>query len=420
MSDSELNSDNSQMFFPNWNFSKHSVSPSPFDNDANPKDFSPFPLDLRSPLPTLNFSTSPKFRKADDPRTTNDNIYHKESLSSNYDIKFKLKPNPRINKNRDESDRKRGLCLGFTFNHSNPVKETSVFEFEENIKSMCFVNESTVNESQIKEERRNPQPVDIRFHELTEFESASSDGLESDTPRQSKHSNEFGVKKLLKMEPLYKLFVGHYNEKNWKPNVNLEHDYELKILKALLRILGHKNCDTLVENQFTLISYLSLKPKIRKSKLDLMKSLFKKVYKCLWEKFAYSADASTREEINSLFLNHYFLESAGNQEALKDFDLTLNPTIKRLDCKDIRRFFNARLFKKDFESFVNEGLSRCLQVHRSRKLYQIFLKWENYFLESKCEDDALSKVVRDIRKARFSWVIHDESYLRAFEAYSSK
>jgi len=431
MNEHSANSSQTNIFFPNFNFSKNCGSPEWYDKENLSGNLSPLPSDSRSPLLTLNFTASPVFRFYEDPKLSPmPGVSPRDSPVIFGDHKSKFKLNPKIEKRKKDNS---GLTdLGNISARKTMVRredERGIHDAteiaEEQLKSMLYATESTVHESNMKYVVNESQLKNGKLGDASFFNSDSEDQSEFKSKRgglPKKEKNELSVKKLLKMEPLFCFFVRFFNDCGWTPICSFEQLYELRILKALMRPIGFKNPEMLNEDNFILANYLTSKPKPPIGARNGFNLVMRMAYKRLKSLFLFDLreERLTPDQKTHLFLRHYFAEINGDDSNFDKFDFFDKGNLSKTRIELILGTFKSKLFLRDVSRFVEKDLKSVLDGYRSRKLHRLFLNWEQLFLESKSEAEAVAGVFAEIKSARFVWVYSDEVYFQAFDVYARK
>lgn len=430
MNEPSTKSDQTNVFFPNFNFSKNFGSPELFDKENISNNMSPIYSDFRPPFLTLNFSASPVFRNHEDSKTPYETLSPKDTSSIFPEQKFKLKLNPKIQK-RKKVDMTDLIDLGKTFGKKKQVlrvggsKNYDDNEMGQNCpKNLLCATESTVHESNMKSESKSGLPKNGKFKEAC-FLNSDSENQEFKSKKfdpTKKTQNELQVKKLLKCEPLFCFFVRYFNDGNWMPVCDFEHEYELKIVKALMKPLGFKNPEMLNEDNFILESYLSTKPKSPVLTRNAFNFLMRVTYKRLKSLFVFNLrdEGLSTNQHKHLFFKHYFAEINQGNSNFDAFDFFDKGNLSSTKIEVILRTFKSKNFLKDVREFVQNEFKSVLDNYRTNKLHRLFLNWEQSFLDSKSEKEALNNILSEIKCPRFLWVYSDETYFQAFESYSKK
>ena len=425
------NHDSSNIFFPNFNFNKTHFSPELPSKQNGYNNFSPLPEELRSPILGLNFAASPHFRFQEESKLQSPEYsFLKEGFPHHNEPKFKPKLNSKI---------QRRISLGTTFPTPAEVVCKSVQTKTNSKKEICSdapiidgvfkeilqVNESTIYESHWKSQVRNSVSQKQRPGNASLFDSASDEQTDCKSkPRIGlrKPPNELRVRKLLKMQPLFLFFLRYFNDRNWIPDCNFEHFYELQILKALLKPLGFKNPEMLNTDNFILSKFLSVRQKSPVLARNVFNFLMRVAFKRLKSRFLFNLRELnlTNVETQQKFLAHYFAEISDSDSNFSQFDFFEKGALGNTKIEVILATFKSKTFFNDLNNFVKDDLKEILDNYRANKLSKLFLKWEQVFLDSGTDEQSVAHILNDIESARFVWVYFDDTYYQAFHGYANK
>lgn len=431
MEQSPADHDSSKIFFPNFNFNKNLFSPEPRSKQNGYGNFSPLPEELRSPILGLNFTASPQFRFQDESKLqSSENSFSKEGFPHHNEPKFKPKLNPKIQKR---------ISLGTTFpgsgepvckavqtrtNSKQEIRSDSPL-IDDVFKEIVQTNESTIYESHYKSQARNSPFKKQRPGNESLFDSDSDEPNNcKPKPRTGlrKPPNELRVRKLLKMEPLFIFFVRYFNDRNWIPVCSFEHFYELRILKGLFKPLGFKNPGMLHADNFILSKFLSVKPKSPVLARNVFNFLMRVAFKRLKSRFLFNLRELrlTSVQAQRKFLTHYFAEISDPDSSFSQFDFFEKGALGNTKIELILATFKSKTFFNDLNNFVRDELKELLDTYRANKLNKLFLKWEQVFLDSSSDDQAVTRILIEIDSPRFVWVYSDDTYYQAFQGYANK
>lgn len=425
-------------FSPRFNFDRSPpiLGGTPDHNGAF--SFSPHIYDRRSPILALNFNSSPKDLRLDHSQSvSSDDPFNLNLSPPDPDRKFKPRLNPAILQKKSEkengkADEAQAMSAYSTRDvpkapdpiNSKPSADPEWFDTDEFMKSKIFQNESTVQESHLKSEKAPLQDQLNRFNDNSLFFSDSED----DEPRPGKKAaawkpdTDLPVNKLAKMNALCGYFTKFYNEKNNKPVFDCQNRYELLIVKALLKHLGHKNPDSLPMDPLMLGMALETSWKSNTRCRNVVGLIVRMAVTVLRHRFGMMHDLNhlPKNELKLEFRKRHFGHLTGKFPGILDMDLELHRTTSKLNKEQTVALITAPLFAADFNKFVKEEFPLHLNLYRSRKLFRIFLRAEEIFLSSKSEAEALDQVVKWFCSPKFRWVLHNSSYIQGLEQIRRK
>lgn len=213
------------------------------------------------------------------------------------------------------------------------------------------------------------------------------------------------VKRLIKMEPLCALMTAYFDNRDCSEQLEaVDKDYEFQILSFLFTFLQLRYTNsgslTLREKMARLLCSQPNRPKKRQK---IIQTIFVHIIKLMQGSFArgmcrWACDPS----VIATFYNNYFHNMCPSERELQDeFDYTKNMKNGNLPYTFIQKLFKCQNFARDFLAVLhNEYLGRY-RLMRARKLELLFTRWENVFLESGKEEQAVERVRQEVKARHF-------------------
>lgn len=410
---------------PRFNFDRNPWSPAPANDENVPLSFSPFSFEGKGRLLGLNFNSSPKERRSEkecSPGWEDRPLVTLSPLES--ERKFKPKLNPLVFQRKQERERavqqlEREADLESLFHRGSPLQPPH-FQEDEGKESFGFGCESTVFESNLKSDRQKPRPCDPQLPEGSLTFSDSEDDVSRGGLKagKGKPALDLPVKKLVKMAPLCNFFVQFYNGGDTKPVFDLQNQYELAIVRSLLRLMGLKGAGSLPLEPHHLQMSLLTSWKTPQRSRNLLALVFRMAAKVLRIRYTYANNLNglAVSEVKRRFVRHYFQDAFATVPGLADLDLESHRVLSRLNKDHMAALLSAPDFQQPFHLFVEAELCSFLNAYRTRKLTKLFAKMEELFLSSRSEDEALRQILKWVDAGKVHWVSPTPAYLQAIAA----
>jgi hypothetical protein len=336
--------------------------------------------------------------------------------------KFKPKLNPLVLQRKLERERVSQLVdpqddLEGLYHRGSPFLPPQ-FQEDEGQKSFRFTCESTVFESNLKSEHPKPHSNDPQLLEGSLTFSDSEEETTKGGPKASGKGNpslDLPVKKLVKLAPLCNFFVQFYNGGDSKPVFDFQNQYELAIVRSLLRSMGLKRADTLPLEPHVLQMSLLTSWKAPQRPRNLLALVFRMALKVLRIRYTYANNLSGMavNEAKRRFVQHHFQDVFPTIPGLADLDIESHRVLSRLKKEQMTALIAAPSFQQPFDLFVEAELTPFLNAYRTRKLTRNFSKMEELFLSSRSEDEALQQILKWTDSGKLRWVSSTPAYLQA-------
>ena len=406
---------------PKFNFERSLWSPSQANDENTPLNYSPFQFETKSRFLSLNFNSSPKERRVDNLEVPFWEDRGQLMMSpQEVERKFKPKLNPLVMQRKTDKAKAKEERLATAEEDfaclflRNDTVGLSGFGEEDAQKSSRFAGESTVFESNLKSERQDERKksLDVRENSVLFSDSEDEEGKGGRKGVGKKSFQELPVKKLVKMEPLFTFFVQFYNGNEAKPAFDFQNQYELTIIRAILKQMGLKNADSLPIDPHVLHMSLLTTWKTPQRSRNLMALVLRMATRILRIRFAFAQNLTDLplNDLKKRFVEAYFGDQFQKFPGLASLDLESHKALTRLNKEQMGVILSTPAFDSVFSNLVRDELPFFLNAYRTRKLGRIFSKMEEAFLSTRTDEEAVRQIIGWMTSGKFRWVIDTPSY----------